>query len=128
MKLGGRIGHAVVSAAVMATLFGACASTSWDGQQWYRVTVHNDTREAARLVTPCRDCTPTRDRILAVLGSGAAYTFTADLNNDPQAVRVTSPSGRPLGCLVLRHPATPSHASARLSSVAPCPAQVRMVP
>ena len=106
----------------------ACGSASWDGEQWYQVTVRNDTLVAARLVTSCRDCTPARDRDIAVVHPGGFYAFTADVNNDPQAIRVTSLTGRPLGCLVLRYLSAPPHPSAPLSSVAPCPAGVRMVP
>jgi len=104
----------------LALILCACGG-SWDGSQWKRVEIVNDTTSTAHLVGGCLvDCPTTDGRDLGSLNPGDTASLSIDTNNDPQGLRVVSTGGTVVGCLVVSRSGISGNAARPVSAVQPC--------
>jgi hypothetical protein len=106
---------------MIVLLAGACGLTS---DQWFTVTITNDTGSRVELLEPCPGCQ--RPGPLTTLGEGESYRLPVLANGGVKTYLVSDASGRTLRCLPLAFSHVPANQESSLSKLErPCTSQHR---
>lgn len=97
------------------------ASCGFSSDQWFTLTITNDTASKVVLLEPCPDCRGRGPDFLARLGPGVSYRLGVLANGGVKTYVVTDDLGRTLGCLPIAYWSVPADKEAGISKLEqPC--------
>lgn len=110
-----------LSTAVLAAFVVAGLDRLGGGDQWFELTLSNDTRSAVVLREPCPNCRPSAPEFLARIAPGASYRIPVLANGGLKTYVVSDEAGVILACLPLAYSSVPAVRVIALSlGEAPC--------
>lgn len=89
------------------------ASGCLESDQWFTLSVRNDTDATVELLEPCPDCAPGH---LTEIRRRESYGLAVLVNGGTKTYLVTTRAGRRLGCLPTAYDRVPSSKAVALSS------------
>lgn len=106
-------------AILAALVLGGCGGLVDGGDQWFNLTVRNDTGSTVVIREPCPDCR--QPEFLAKVRDGQSYRIPVLANGGSKTYRLDDETGTTLGCLPLVYAAVPARKTVTLSSAErPC--------
>lgn len=95
------------------------ASCGFSTDQWFTLTITNDTASRVVVLEPCPGCAS--PGVLARLAPGVSYRLPVLANGGVKTYLVTDESGRTLGCMPISYSSVPTDKAADIANLErPC--------